>query len=80
MAEVQLVDGSMRDGNQSLWGATGLRTDHILQIAPVLDRVGFRALDFMSSTAMGWRYGRTGRTRGKGSGSPAPRCRTRRCS
>jgi len=53
MPEVRLVDVSLRDGNQSLWGATGLRTDHILQIAPVLDRVGFRALDFMSSTAMG---------------------------
>ena len=53
MAEVQLTDVSLRDGNQSLWGATGLRTEHILQIAPVLNRVGFRALDFMSSTAMG---------------------------
>src|SRR5947207_857359 len=53
MTEVQLVDVSLRDGNQSLWGATGLRTDHILQVAPVLNRVGFRALDFMSSTAMG---------------------------
>ena len=53
MADVQLVDVSLRDGNQSLWGATGLRTEHILQIAPVLNRVGFRALDFMSSTAMG---------------------------
>jgi oxaloacetate decarboxylase (Na+ extruding) subunit alpha len=53
MAEVQLVDVSLRDGNQSLWGATGLRTAHILQIAPVMNRVGFRALDFLSSTAMG---------------------------
>ena len=53
VAEVQLVDVSLRDGNQSLWGATGLRTEHILAIAPVLNRVGFRALDFMSSTAMG---------------------------
>ena len=53
MAEVQLVDVSLRDGNQSLWGATGLRTEHVLQIAPVMNRVGFRALDFMSSTAMG---------------------------
>jgi len=53
MTEVQLVDVSLRDGNQSLWGATGLRTEHIVQIAPVLNRVGFRALDFMSSTAMG---------------------------
>jgi len=53
VGEVQLVDVSLRDGNQSLWSATGLRTEHILQIAPVLNRVGFRALDFCSSTAMG---------------------------
>jgi oxaloacetate decarboxylase alpha subunit len=30
-----------------------LRTEHILAVAPALNRVGFRALDFMSSTAMG---------------------------
>jgi len=53
MVEVQLVDTSLRDGNQSLWGATGLRTAHILQIAPVMNRVGFRALDFSASTHMG---------------------------
>jgi oxaloacetate decarboxylase (Na+ extruding) subunit alpha len=53
MADIQLVDVSIRDGNQSLWGATGLATPQILQIAPVLNRVGFRALDFTSSTHMG---------------------------
>jgi oxaloacetate decarboxylase (Na+ extruding) subunit alpha len=53
MTEIQLVDVSLRDGNQSLWGATGLATAHILQIAPVLDRIGFRALDYTSSTHMG---------------------------
>jgi oxaloacetate decarboxylase alpha subunit len=53
VAEIQLVDVSLRDGNQSLWGATGLRTAHIAQIAPVMNRVGFRALDYSSSTAMG---------------------------
>ena len=53
MADIQLIDVSMRDGNQSLWGAIGLNTAQILQIAPVVDRVGFRALDFTSSTAMG---------------------------
>lgn len=53
MADIQLIDVSMRDGNQSLWGAVGLNTAQILQIAPVVDRVGFRALDFTSSTAMG---------------------------
>ena len=53
MAEIRLVDVSLRDGNQSLWGATGLRTAHIATIAPVLGRAGFRALDYSSSTAMG---------------------------
>ena len=53
MAEISLVDVSLRDGNQSLWGATGLTTAHILQIAPVLDRAGFLALDYTSSTHMG---------------------------
>ncbi|HKV25858.1 MAG TPA: hypothetical protein VJN93_14795 [Candidatus Acidoferrum sp.] len=53
MANLQLVDVSIRDGNQSLWGAMGFRTPHILAIAPVMDRVGFRALDFTSSTHMG---------------------------
>ena len=53
MADVQLVDVSLRDGNQSLWSATGLDTGKILQIAPILDRVGFRALDYTSSTHMG---------------------------
>jgi oxaloacetate decarboxylase (Na+ extruding) subunit alpha len=53
MAEIRLVDVSLRDGNQSLWGATGLRTGHIATIAPALGRAGFRALDYSSSTAMG---------------------------
>jgi oxaloacetate decarboxylase alpha subunit len=53
MATIELVDVAMRDGNQSLWGATGLGTAHCLEIAPVLDRVGFRAADFTSSTHMG---------------------------
>ena len=53
MADIQILDVSIRDGNQSLWGATGLATPQILQIAPVMDRVGFRALDFTSSTHMG---------------------------
>ncbi len=52
MAKIDLVDVSIRDGNQSLWGATGLNTAQILQIAPVIERVGFRAVDFTSSTHM----------------------------
>lgn len=53
MADVRLVDVSIRDGNQCLWSATGLRTPQILQAAPLLERVGYHALDYISSTFMG---------------------------
>jgi oxaloacetate decarboxylase alpha subunit len=53
MADMELLDVSIRDGNQSLWGAMGFTTPQILSIAPIMDRVGFRALDFTSSTHMG---------------------------
>jgi oxaloacetate decarboxylase (Na+ extruding) subunit alpha len=49
---VQLVDTTLRDGNQSLWGATGLTTPDAVGIAPTLDRVGYHAVDFMASTHM----------------------------
>ena len=49
---IEIVDTTMRDGNQSLWGATGLTTPDILAIAPTVDRVSFRACDFTSSTHM----------------------------
>lgn len=52
MAEVRLVDVTMRDGNQSLWGATGLSTAQMLQVAGLTDRAGFAAIDFTSSTHM----------------------------
>ena len=52
MADIQLVDVSIRDGNQSLWGATGLRSAQILEIAGLLDRVGFSTIDFTSSSHM----------------------------
>ena len=49
---IRFVDTTLRDGNQSLWGATGITTPMVLAIAPTLDRVGFAALDFSSSTHM----------------------------
>lgn len=49
---IQLVDVTMRDGNQSLWGATGLRSAHMLQAAALTERAGFRAVDFTSSSHM----------------------------
>jgi len=53
MATVQIVETSLRDGNQSLWAALGVDTAKTLTIAPVLDRVGFKAIDFTTSTHMG---------------------------
>jgi oxaloacetate decarboxylase (Na+ extruding) subunit alpha len=49
---VGIVDTTTRDGNQSLWSATGLTTPDVLAIAPTMERVGFHALDFTSSTHM----------------------------
>ena len=50
--EIQFIDTTIRDGNQSLWDATGLTTAMILSIAPVMDRVGFKAVDFITGTLM----------------------------
>ena len=47
---IDIVDTTTRDGNQSLWSATGLTTQDIVSIAPTMDRVGFHAVDFTSST------------------------------
>lgn len=52
MSVIGLVDTTVRDGNQSLWSATGLTTPDVVAIAPTLDRVGYHALDFTSSTHM----------------------------
>ena len=49
---IDLVDTTTRDGNQSLWSATWLTTPDVLAIAPTMDRVGYHALDFTSSTHM----------------------------
>jgi oxaloacetate decarboxylase (Na+ extruding) subunit alpha len=53
MANIQLVETSLRDGNQCLWAALGVDTARTLTIAPVMDRVGFKAIDFTTSTHMG---------------------------
>jgi oxaloacetate decarboxylase (Na+ extruding) subunit alpha len=52
MSEIGFVDTTIRDGNQSLWSATGLTTSDVVAIAPTLDRVGYDALDLTSSTHM----------------------------
>jgi oxaloacetate decarboxylase (Na+ extruding) subunit alpha len=53
MARIELVETSLRDGNQSLWAALGIDTARTLTIAPAMERVGFKAIDFTSSTHMG---------------------------
>src|SRR5690606_1061145 len=60
MKAIKLVDVSVRDGNQSLWSMTGLDSAQMLSAAPLLERAGFHAIDFTSSThmAVGVRYHR----------------------
>jgi oxaloacetate decarboxylase alpha subunit len=53
MANIQIVETSLRDGNQSLWAALGVDTAKTLTIAPIMDRVGLKAIDFTTSTHMG---------------------------
>lgn len=53
MSGLQIVETSLRDGNQSLWAALGIDTAKTLTIAPVMERVGFKAIDFTTSTHMG---------------------------
>jgi hypothetical protein len=53
LADIELVETSLRDGNQCLWAALGIDTAKTLTIAPVMDQVGFKAIDFTTSTHMG---------------------------
>ena len=48
--KIRLVDTSTRDGNQSLWGETGLTTGMVEAVGSSLERAGFLAIDFTSST------------------------------
>lgn len=49
---IELVDVSLRDGNQSLWGATGVTTRMVEGVTPSLDRVGYKAVEIASSTVL----------------------------
>ena len=53
MAKINIVETSLRDGNQCLWGALGVDTAKTLTIAPAMERAGYRAIDFTTSTHMG---------------------------
>lgn len=43
--KVDFIDVTLRDGQQSLWGGTGFSTAQILDLAPYLDRCGFRTIE-----------------------------------
>ncbi|MDX6664561.1 MAG: oxaloacetate decarboxylase (Na+ extruding) subunit alpha, partial [Solirubrobacteraceae bacterium] len=49
MAHVELLDCTMRDGQQSLWGMR-MQAGMALPVADVLDRTGFRVIDAAASS------------------------------
>jgi oxaloacetate decarboxylase alpha subunit len=52
MANVSIIDTTLRDANQSVWGATGLTTEMIAELAPELDRVGFECAELIVSSTI----------------------------
>jgi oxaloacetate decarboxylase alpha subunit len=50
--EIRFIDTTLRDGNQSLWGAVGITTPMVASIAPTMERAGFQAVEFITSTLM----------------------------
>ena len=53
MKKIAFVDTTLRDAHQSLWNGQ-MTTAMMLPIAPVIDQVGFEALDFMALISMDW--------------------------
>ncbi len=50
MTDVKLIDVSLRDGNQSIWGAMGVNDRTTRKMMPLLDRVGYEAIELLTST------------------------------
>ncbi|WP_397475898.1 hypothetical protein [Pusillimonas sp.] len=50
MTDVRLIDVSLRDGNQSIWGAVGVRTRTIERVAPHLNNADYHAAEAATST------------------------------
>ena len=48
MAEIEFIDQTLRDGQQSLWGMR-MRPAHMLPVAHEIDRTGFRVVDMTAS-------------------------------
>lgn len=52
MTDVKLIDTTLRDGNQSLWGAVGVRNRTVERVGPALGRIGYHAIEAATSTTM----------------------------
>ncbi len=50
MNKIDVVDQTLRDAQQSLWGFT-MRTDHMTPIAERMDKIGYRAIATVGSQA-----------------------------
>lgn len=50
---LRFVDTTLRDAHQSLWNGR-MTTAMMLPIAPVIEEVGFEAIDFMAMVSMDW--------------------------
>lgn len=50
MTDVKLIDVSLRDGNQSVWGATGVTDRTIRKMMPLLNCSGYEAVELLTST------------------------------
>ena len=50
MTDVRLIDVSLRDGNQSIWGAVGVRTGTIERVAPHINAARYYAAEAATST------------------------------
>jgi oxaloacetate decarboxylase alpha subunit len=51
--EVKFIDVTLRDGNQSLWGAAGLNNEMIESMLPFEEKAGLKAVDLLASIHMG---------------------------
>ena len=49
MALIEVVDQTLRDGQQALWGMR-IRAGHVLPVAEAIDSAGYRAVDFVGSS------------------------------
>ena len=76
---VELLDATLRDGQQSLWGMR-MQAGMALPVADPLDRTGFRSST--RAAARSWRCSSStaARTPGRGSTCCAPRSTARRCA